>query len=89
MMLGRHLGLAHMDFGLSDLEQPGLVRFKDKFATEKRPIAELRWTPPGEADVRGQQAGALLHRLTSVLTSGNVPDEVTRAAGDEIYRLFC
>jgi CelD/BcsL family acetyltransferase involved in cellulose biosynthesis len=89
MMLGRHLGLAHMDFGLSDLEQPGLVRFKDKFATEKRPIAELRWTPPGEADERGQQAGALLHRLTSVLTSGNVPDEVTRAAGDEIYRLFC
>jgi hypothetical protein len=88
MQLGRRLGLARLDFGLSDVAQPGLIRFKQKFATDERPITELRWTPPGHSDARGQQAGRTLDRLTEILTDPNVPDDVTRSVGDEIYALF-
>lgn len=89
LLLGRRLGLKQLDFGLSDLGQPGLVRFKRKFATEERTISELRWAPEGHADPRGQQAGALLHDVTRLLTAPSVPDEVTRAGGDALYRFFC
>ncbi len=88
MLLGRRLGLTRLDFGLSDVGQPGLVRFKQKFATGERPITELRWSPPGHSDARGHQAGRTLHRLTEILTEPNVPDDVTRSVGDEVYSLF-
>jgi CelD/BcsL family acetyltransferase involved in cellulose biosynthesis len=88
MLLGRELGLAALDFGVSDLDQPGLVRFKRKFATEERPVTELRWRGDG-VDHRAREAGALLGRLTKTLTAPEVPDAVSRAVGDEVYRLFC
>ncbi len=89
MRLGRERGLARLDFGLSDTSQPGLVRFKRKFATDERPIHELRWSPPGYADPRATQTGQVLHRLTEILTSAGVPDDVTGGVGDELYRFFC
>jgi len=88
MLLGRRLGLARLDFGISDIEQPGLVRFKQKFATEERMITELRWSPPGMTDSRGEEAGRTLHRLTELLTAPAVPDDVTRSVGDELYTFF-
>ena len=89
MLLGKRLRLVRLDFGLSDLAQPGLVRFKQKFATEERPIVELRWSPPGAPDLRAQETGRLLGKLTETLTQSDVPDAVTRAAGDQLYRYFC
>jgi CelD/BcsL family acetyltransferase involved in cellulose biosynthesis len=88
MQFGKRRGLTRLDFGLSDIGQPGLVRFKQKFATEERPITELRWSPPGYSDERGRQAGQMLQQLTDILTAPRVPDAVTRAVGDEIYPLF-
>ena len=76
-------------FGISDLDQPGLIRYKSKFATEERTVAFLRWLPPDYADPRGEQAGRTLGRMTHLLTDPAVPDEITRAAGDELYRFFC
>lgn len=89
LQIGRERGLARLDFGVSDLDQPGLVAFKRKFATEERLVTELRWA----GDVRrpshrDRDAGALLGQLTSILTSPEVPDEVTRAVGDQLYRYF-
>ena len=86
---GRGRGLASLDFGLSDADQPGLVRYKAKFATEERAISMLEWRPEGHADPRGEEVGRTLHRMTRLLTEPAVPDTVTRAAGDELYRYFC
>ena len=88
MKLGRRLGLTRLDFGISDIDQPGLVRFKQKFATEERPIAELSWTPPGWRNRAGERAGRTLQRLTEIMTAPGVPDELTRSVGDEVYSYF-
>ena len=87
--LGRRSGLARLDLGLSDLGQPGLIRYKRKYATEERKISMLRWQPPGYADARGEQIGHVFNRITQLLVDPGVPDEVTGATGDEIYRYFC
>jgi CelD/BcsL family acetyltransferase involved in cellulose biosynthesis len=87
--LGRRRGLARLDFGLSDLGQPGLIRYKKKYATEERAILMLRWQPPNHADARGEQISRTFSRITHLLTHPNVPDEIAGAAGDELYRFFC
>jgi CelD/BcsL family acetyltransferase involved in cellulose biosynthesis len=89
MLLGRRRGLAVLDFGLSKLEHPGLVRYKRKFASEERYIRLLQWQPEVYADPRAEEATRTLDRLTRLLTAPEVPDDITRAAGDELYRFFC
>ncbi len=89
MRLGRRRGLARLDFGLSDTAQPGLVRYKRKFATEEREIALLQWLPEGHHQPVADEAGRVLGRLTRLLTDPRVPDELSLAAGDELYRFFC
>jgi hypothetical protein len=81
--------LKRLDFGLSDTAQPGLVRFKQKFATEERSIAILTATPEGYSDRRGAETGRVLSRLTEILTAPDIADDATRKVGDEIYRYFC
>lgn len=89
MLMGRRRGLARLDFGLSSIDQPGLVRYKRKFATEERYIQSFRWRPDAYADPRAEETSRTLARLTRLLTDPDVPDEITRAAGDELYRFFC
>jgi CelD/BcsL family acetyltransferase involved in cellulose biosynthesis len=87
--LGRRRNLARLDFGISDLTQPGLIRYKRKYATQEQLIKMLRWSPPDHADPRAEQIGRTLGRLTELLTDPTVPDEITVAAGEELYRYFC
>jgi len=87
--LGRRRGLRSLDFGNSDFVQPGLIRYKRKYATEERLITFLRWRPDGYADPRGEQASRTLGRLTQLLTAPEVPDDITGAGGEELYRYFC
>lgn len=87
--LGQRLGLRLMDLGASDHAQPGLLRYKAKFATTQAEITRLRWTPPGYTDPRGEEAGRLLSRMTDLFTAPGVPDEITRAAGEALYAQFC
>ncbi|MBV8578690.1 MAG: GNAT family N-acetyltransferase, partial [Acetobacteraceae bacterium] len=87
--LGQRLGLAQLDLGASDYDQPGLLRYKRKYATEEREIVRLRWEPPGYADPRPAQARQTLSQMTRLLTEPGVPDAVTRAAGEAFYGLFC
>lgn len=87
--MGQRRGLALMDFGASDYAQPGLLRYKRKYATEEREILRLRWQPPDHADPRGEEAGRALGHMTHLLTDPGVPDSVTRAAGEAFYGLFC
>ncbi len=87
--LGRQRGLARLDFGFSDAAQLGLVRYKRKFATEEGEISVLRWQPPDHFDPKGELAGQTLHRMTHLMTDPSVPDHITRACGDALYRFFC
>jgi CelD/BcsL family acetyltransferase involved in cellulose biosynthesis len=87
--LGRRHGLRLLDFGLSDLEQPGLLRFKRKYATEERLIQRFQWQPPGYQDRCAERAGRLLGQLTQLLTDPSVPDTITRSGGEALYGQFC
>ena len=81
-------GYTYLDFGLSDQDQAGLVRFKRKFATEEKTISFLRYTPNGVPIPQENQARNLLNQLTNLLIDESVPDRVTEKAGEVLYRFF-
>jgi len=86
---GQAFGLKRLDFGVSDLQQPGLVRFKRKFATEEQTVFHMNWFPNEHSDPRADEAGRLLGQLTSTLTSAETDLRITQAVGDLVYRYFC
>jgi CelD/BcsL family acetyltransferase involved in cellulose biosynthesis len=86
--LAAEQGRRCLDLGRSDLDQPGLIRFKHQFGARSREIRTLRHEPAGYAAARGDRARALLHGVTQRLTDPAVPDEITAAAGAAFYRLF-
>jgi hypothetical protein len=49
----------------------------------------LRHEPHNWSDRRGEETTRLLTRITQLLTQPDVPDQVSKAAGDELYRYFC
>lgn len=82
-------GLNYFDFGLSDLDQDGLLNFKRKYATEEKHISFLRYEPAQVVTTPAQQqAGAIFPVLTDLLTHPDVPDSVTEQGGDLLYRFF-
>jgi CelD/BcsL family acetyltransferase involved in cellulose biosynthesis len=84
--LAARLGCRSLDFGVSDDDQPGLIRFKRGFGSEEREIRVLASGPPLPA--AHSQFRALLTDLTALLTDPAVPDEVAEQAGDILYRYF-
>ncbi len=85
--LARRLGLARLDFGFSDADQPGLVRYKRKFATVESPVHRVTRTV-GSPQPNAEAFGRDLTALTAVLTDPRVPDDLTEAAGALLYRYF-
>jgi hypothetical protein len=79
-------GLRMLDWGLSDLDQPGLVAYKRKWASEEKRIVTLRSTTQHSEEHR--EIGWLLRELTNMLTDESVPDGVTERAGSLLYRYF-
>jgi Uncharacterized protein involved in methicillin resistance len=88
MLFGHRRGLSMLDFGLSDIEQQGLVRYKRKFATEERDICFLESQPSTCRDARSEEASEILGCVTELLTDPAVPDRISQAAGEKFYRLF-
>ncbi len=84
---GAQRGARLVDWGLSDLDQPGLIAYKCKWAAEQRRIVTLR--AGGEQAPTNAEAGPMLGELTRLLTGDSVPDEVTKHAGALLYRYFC
>ena len=82
------LGCAQLDLGLSDDDQSGLVRFKRQFGAEEKEIRFLCHDPGGAGADAAVEFRAALGRITQFLTDRAVPDEVTSAAGDRLYRYF-
>lgn len=80
--------LRRLDFGLSDTEQEGLVRYKRKYASDEKMITFLRYEHPSADTAGARQMRRTLPELTRILTDDGVPDIVTERAGDLLYGLF-
>lgn len=80
-------GLRWLDFGVSDLDQPGLVRYKAKYATEQGEVV-TRGTVASPTVDHDDSGRVMLNRLTALFVRPDVPDEVTESAGDVLYRYF-
>lgn len=87
LRLAHAMGLQWLDFGISALDQEGLIRYKRKYATEEREVRVLR-TTPSVPDKRAEALRGLLPQLTDLFVRPDVPDDVTRQAGDLLYRYF-
>ncbi len=85
---GKASGCTYLDFGLSDWDQEGLVRYKRKFATEEKTISFLQHIPNGAPAHEEKLARDLLNELTHRFTDQSVPDRITESAGSDFYRLF-
>lgn len=80
--------LGYLDFGLSDWDQEGLIRYKRKFASDEKVISFLRYVPNAIPSERERQIRSLLPRLTDLFTEESVPDTITEKAGELLYRYF-
>jgi CelD/BcsL family acetyltransferase involved in cellulose biosynthesis len=83
---GLQRNLSMLDWGLSDLDQPGLVAYKRKWATTERRIVTLR--PAGSVSPGHREIDGILGELTRLLTADDVPDHITERAGELLYRYF-
>ena len=80
-------GLRALDWGLSDLDQPGLCRYKRKWASVERRIHTLNAGGPPVG--RRADVEQTLSTMTALFTDPSVPDSVTERAGAALYRFFC
>lgn len=85
---GKEQGATFLDFGLSDWDQEGLIRYKRKFATEEKTISFMRSLSSAPPTEQEQQIRALLPQLTALLTDKSVPNALTERAGEVLYRYF-
>lgn len=80
-------GLRGLDWGLSDLDQPGLCAYKRKWASVESRILTLNaGGPPMGAPPDVERT---LRAVTELFTDPAVPHSVTERAGAELYRFFC
>jgi CelD/BcsL family acetyltransferase involved in cellulose biosynthesis len=80
-------GLRTLDWGLSDLDQPGLCAYKSNWASREGRIRTL--TGGGLHQGAPAEVGQLLGVVTDLLTDPSVPDAVSARAGAALYRYFC
>jgi len=88
LRLARERGCTSYDWGVSDLDQPGLVAYKRKFATAEGRVTVLRHVPAGYTNPVAAEVMPVFGELTSLLTRDDVPDDVTQRAGELLYRYF-
>lgn len=77
-----------VDFGLSDWDQDGLIRYKRKFATTEKTIFFLRHSRDLPSVSQEKSAKELLAAITQLFVDRTVPDHVTERAGQCLYRYF-
>ncbi|MGW1680631.1 GNAT family N-acetyltransferase [Saccharopolyspora sp. NPDC002376] len=80
-------GLRLVDWGVSDLDQPGLLRFKRKYADDEKQVVILR--SQRGASTERSEVDDLLGEITGLLTDESVSDDITGKAGSLLYRYFC
>jgi CelD/BcsL family acetyltransferase involved in cellulose biosynthesis len=78
---GKATGATCIDFGRSEMENEGLVAFKDKFGTTKRTLTYFRYPQTTKQNAHAWGDSGLARRVFSIL-----PDGVLSAAGKVLYR---
>ncbi len=86
--LARRLGCRRLDLGVSDDDQPGLIRFKRQYGAVERELRVLRSLASLADDPHVTVLRARLHRMTRLFTDPAVPDPLCQLAGAVLYRLF-
>jgi CelD/BcsL family acetyltransferase involved in cellulose biosynthesis len=86
MEAGLSKGLAELDLGRSDLDQPGLVDFKRRFGATAAGLQRFR--SKDQLFREASEMDGLLTDITELMTQPTVPDHITEQAGDRLYRLF-
>jgi hypothetical protein len=71
---------AELDLGRSDLDNPGLIAFKDHWGAQKYDLTYYRHPPAGQASSQGK-----LHAVAGRLLAA-VPDSVFTILGGLLYR---
>ncbi|MBZ5679314.1 MAG: GNAT family N-acetyltransferase [Acidobacteriia bacterium] len=74
-------GIEEIDFGRSDLENQGLIRFKDRFGTRKTLLTYFRYSPTSKGAIASSWGSQAVRQILSVL-----PEVVSPAAGRILYR---
>lgn len=70
-----------IDFGRSDLNNSGLMTFKDRFGTTKKLLKYYRYPVTGTAERANEHASQTIRQIVSLL-----PDSVVCLAGKILYR---
>lgn len=78
---GKATGAECLDFGRSEMENEGLVAFKDKFGTTKRTLTYYRYPQTTKQAAHSWGDSILARKMFSIL-----PDGVLSAAGKILYR---
>jgi CelD/BcsL family acetyltransferase involved in cellulose biosynthesis len=78
---GKATGAERIDFGRSEMENEGLVAFKDKFGTTKRILTYYRYPQTTKQSAHAWGDSSLARLVFSIL-----PDGVLSAAGKVLYR---
>ena len=73
-------GLAWLDLGRSDADNPGLLTFKDRWGATRSELAYLRWSRKHVHEVPGWRSSAMMRHFMSIL-----PDAVLQATGRILY----
>jgi hypothetical protein len=74
-------GADEIDFGRSDLDNEGLVNFKQRFGTSRQTLSYFRCFPAGQSDTACRWNSPSIRRLFSIL-----PDVLLVPAGRILYR---
>ncbi len=74
-------GIPLMDFGRSDLDNPGLIRFKDQWGTRRTELTYYRFPAP---TAEGGSSG-LIRRAAKTIFA-RLPDRLLELVGTKIYR---
>jgi CelD/BcsL family acetyltransferase involved in cellulose biosynthesis len=78
---GKATGATSLDFGRSEMENEGLVAFKDKFGTNKRILTYYRSPRAAKQSAHSWGDSGIARKMFSIL-----PDGVLSAAGNVLYR---
>lgn len=72
---------AEIDFGRSDLDQEGLITFKDRFGTSKKMLSYFRYPQTETGRLTDRWGPRAIQQIVSIL-----PNAALRAAGRVLYR---
>ncbi len=88
LQTARAWGCRRFDHGVSDLDQPGLIRYKSKYASGAGEVVVLN-QPATRSTWRDRQIDRGLSTVTRMMTSPRCPEAFAERSSRFLYRLFC